>query len=99
VWFVFLMIVAGLLGFLLAVVAAAVFFPHLYRWRGVKNGAPYAVGDEVLILAGPYRGRVARVYEVSWDREEVRVELADQERCQLTDGFSNVEVCRRPAVE
>jgi hypothetical protein len=99
VWFVFMMIVAGVLGFLVAVVAAAILLPPLYRLRGVKNGAPYAVGDEVLILAGPHRGQVARVYQVWSEWQGVRVELGDQERDQVTDVFSYVEVCRRPVVE
>ena len=99
VWSVCLMIAAGLLGFLVAAVAVAIFLPPVYRWRGVKNGAPYAIGDEVQILAGPHQGRLVRVYEVSWDRLYVRVELGDQERRQLTDGFSNVQVCRRQTVQ
>jgi hypothetical protein len=100
VWFVCLMIVAGVLGVIVAGVVGGMFIlGPLYRWWATKNGAPYRVGDEVLILAGAHRGRSARVYEAWSDRGEVRVELGENERRDVTDVFSNVEVCRHSAVE
>src|SRR5947208_16767933 len=61
-WFLCLMIVAGVLGLIVAgIFGGILFLEPLYHWRAAKNGAPYRVGDEVLILAGAHRGRVARV--------------------------------------
>ena len=100
VWFACLMIVAAILGVLGAGIFGGMFIlGPLYRWRATKNGAPYRVGDEVLILAGAHRDRVARVYEVWSERGQVRVELSEEERRKVTDVFSYVAVCRRSAVE
>jgi hypothetical protein len=100
VWFLCLMIVAGLLGLIVAGILGGMFFlGPLYHWRAAKNGAPYQVGDTVLILAGAHRDRVARVYEVWSERGQVRVELGEEERRAVTDVFSYVAVCRHSAVE
>jgi hypothetical protein len=97
-YFVFLMVVAALIGLIVASLAGGIFFLRpLYHWRGIKNGAPYQVGDEVLILAGFHRNRVARVYELWPERQQVRVDLGEKERRDVTDVFSYVEICRRSA--
>jgi len=99
-WFLCLMIVAGVLGLIVAgIFGGILFLEPLYHWRAAKNGAPYRVGDEVLILAGAHRGRVARVYEVWSERGQVRADLGEQERQEVTDVFSEVAVCRPAAVE
>ncbi|MBX9738154.1 MAG: KOW motif-containing protein, partial [Phycisphaerales bacterium] len=50
------------------------------------NGGPFEVGDRVLILAGPHRDRVCRVYSM-WQGEQVRVELGEKEKFDFSDVF------------
>lgn len=37
----------------------------LLHSRGIKNGAPFEIGDRVQILWGPYRGRLAMIRSVA----------------------------------
>lgn len=67
--------------------------------RGLRNGAPYRVGDYVRILARRQRGRVARVYDVWAERDQVRVELGQEASERVEDVFSHFGVCRVPAAE
>jgi hypothetical protein len=67
-----LLLCAGLLGLLVAVVVAAMFLPALYQRRAMKNGAPYRLGDDVVILAGRHVGRAVRVRAVWADGRSVR---------------------------
>jgi hypothetical protein len=94
--FVFYVVVAGLLGVLLAAFAAAFLLGPVYNARAAENGAPYQSGDWVMILAGPHRGRVARVYEVWESRQQVRVDLGDEARGKFEDLFNYVAVLRQP---
>lgn len=97
IWSVLLLIVATLLGLIITgIVGGALLLEPLYRWRALKNGAPFKVGDTVMILAGPRCGRVARVYDVWPERGQVRVELSESERLTVKDVFSDFAVCRHP---
>ncbi|MBN2310927.1 MAG: KOW motif-containing protein [Candidatus Hydrogenedentes bacterium] len=76
-----------------------VFISGIYARRGRVNGAPFHVGDTVQILAGPYRGRIARVYS-SGPGDLVRVELGDERREKRTDIFPPERLLREdPAAE
>src|SRR3954447_11514132 len=77
--FGFLMVVALVMGFFVAVFAISIFIPPLYHWRASLNGASYRIGDQVRILAGPHRDRVVRIYAVWEGRDEVRVELSEKD--------------------
>jgi hypothetical protein len=96
-WFLFLLLVAALLGFMLAGFPGMLFLGVLLDWRARRNGAPYSVGDHVMILVGPHEGRVARVYDVWAERGQVRAELGEQERREVTDVYQDVQVCRVPS--
>jgi len=96
----FLVIAALLMGVLLALVVAAflagIFWPllrPLYKSRALKNGAPFRVGDNVQILVGRHKGRVARVYD-DWRDECVRVELGEKEKENFSDIFSDIQLLR-----
>ena len=96
----FFVIVALLLGFLLALVAgsclAGIFWPLLrpfFKARDIKNGAPFHVGDRVRILAGRHKDRVVRVYS-DWRDDSVRVELGEKEKEKFTDIFSSLTPAR-----
>jgi hypothetical protein len=60
----------------------------------IFNGYFLRKDDWVRILVGPYRGRVFRVYEVWAQRGQVRVEIDEQSRKEVTDVFSEAEICR-----
>ena len=91
--------VGAALGFFLALFPGCFVLGPLMHWAAERNGAPYSVGDEVLILRGKHRGQVRRVYEVWRERGQVRVQLGESERAAVTDVFWELEVCRIPAVE
>lgn len=100
VWFIVEMVAAALIGLIVAAFfGVGVVLVPLWRWRMSKNGAPFQVGDQVMILAGPHRDRIVRIYDVWPTRGEVRVELGQDERNAVTDVFGVLEVCRHPAVE
>jgi hypothetical protein len=94
VWFSFLTLVAALLGFMAAVLVAGYILHPLYYVAAGLNGAPYTIGEHVIILAPRHRGKVVKIYEIWGERQEVRVELTDLEREKCTDVFSYFEVCR-----
>lgn len=91
VWSVIAVILALLLG---GILGALFFWPFTFHIIGKLNGAPFHEGDLVRVLIGPYRDRVVRVYDVWKERNQVRVELGEQERKEVTDVFSFVEICR-----
>ena len=46
----------------------------LHRIIAWLNGAPFARGDEVQVLAGKYRGQIGKVYDIWEERSQVREE-------------------------
>lgn len=76
---------AALLGYFVALLLGWVVFGPLYFARGLKNGAPFHVGDMVRVLVGKHRDRVVRVYQVWESRDQVRMELSEQERKDATE--------------
>lgn len=69
-------------------------WPVLGRIALWIQGWPFQEGDEVVLLAGKNRGRMAQVYEVWESRGQVRVELGKQARRKCTDVFCAVLVTR-----
>jgi hypothetical protein len=79
------------LGALLGVlILGRVFYP-LVRWLA---GAPFAVGDKVMILRGARIRKIAEIYEVWDERGQVRLRLSDEERKAVADVFACYEVMR-----
>jgi hypothetical protein len=70
-------------------------WPVILTVGAFLNGAPFHAGDMVHILVGPHRDRMVRIYDVWGPRSQVRVELGEQEKKEVTDVFWNIEVCRQ----
>ena len=85
--------VGFLLGFFLAAFPGWFIIGPLYHIRELKNGGPFHVGDTVLILSRPYRGRVSSVY-ATWQGDSVRVDIGEESAKQLRDIFSPLELMR-----
>ena len=58
------------------------------------QGWPFVVGEEVMILAGKHKGRIAKIYEVWEPRGQVRLELGEQEKESVNDVYCAVVVTR-----
>jgi hypothetical protein len=58
------------------------------------QGWPFFEGEEVVILVGRHKGRVARIYEVWEPRGQVRLELGDAAKESVTDVYCAVAVTR-----
>jgi hypothetical protein len=96
VLFTGLLTLAWCLGWFAAVIPGWLLLGPLYHFQGLRNGAPYRVGENVRVLVGRQRGRVAPVYEVCAERDRVRVDLGREARERAEDVFSYSEVCRTP---
>jgi hypothetical protein len=96
-WLLGIVLVSALIGWFAALLFGWFLFGPLYFARGQKNGAPFRVGDRVHILVGAHRDAVVSVYEVWESRNQVRVELGDDEKKKVRDVFSYYEICRASA--
>ena len=79
------------LGLLLAILLGWFVLGPLYYSQVERNGGPFKVGDEVLILTGPFRDRVARVYS-PWQGDRVRVDLGEEAKQRFRDIFSQTQL-------
>ena len=93
-WLVAIIALALPAGYLLALVSGCLIFPPLFRRCGLRNGAPFHNGDRVRILVGQHRDKIVHVCEVRESWNQVRVELSEQDQKNVTDVFSDYEVCR-----
>lgn len=79
------------LGALLGMLFLGRLFYPIVCWLA---GAPFAVGDKVVILRGPRARKIAEIYEV-WDsRGQVRLRLSEAEQKAVADVFSFNEVLK-----
>jgi hypothetical protein len=93
-WLIGIVPIAAFLGFFLAFLVGGFVLGPIYYARNLTNAAPFHEGDMVHVLVGPHQDRVLRVYEV-WDsRNQVRVELGEQEQKDVTDVLSYYQICR-----
>ncbi|MBC7773552.1 MAG: KOW motif-containing protein [Pyrinomonadaceae bacterium] len=60
------------------------------------NGGPFKVGDVVMVLAGPYRGRIGRIYGLS-QGNSVCVALGLKEQKSYEDIFGPIQLLRQDA--
>jgi hypothetical protein len=95
--FVVAVLVAPVLSFFVSLPLAVIFVSPIYSLAARMNGAPFRIGDSVRILSGPYRDRIARVYEIWEPRDQVRLDLDADARKKVTDVFSYTQVCREVA--
>lgn len=85
---------AGLfLGTMLSFLCGWFVLGPLYHHQACLNGFPYAIGDEVQILAGKHRGRRGRVYELG-QFGRPRVRLGEEAARDFGDLFEPTEVAR-----
>jgi hypothetical protein len=66
----------------------------LYRLATKRHGAPFKPGDVVRVLRGPHHGKVLNVYEVWNERDQVRLDLGETEKKNVTDVFTVLSVQR-----
>jgi hypothetical protein len=89
-------VISLLLGLLASVLVGWPILGSLYYGRGIKNGGPFHEGDQVLILTGPHKGRIVKVY-AQWQGNTVRVELGDLVKETCKDIFSPTQLLRANA--
>ena len=78
---------------LLASITLPVWLPF-YKLAAKLHGAPFQPGDWVRILRGQYRNQIVRVYDVWSDRDQVRVDLGEKAKQDVTDVFSLLQIRR-----
>lgn len=83
----------GIIGFFATPVGLIPLCPF-FRLLEKLNGAPFQVGDQVMILRGPHHGKIAEIYEIWESRNQVRLDLGPAEKCAVTDCFCYMEICR-----
>ncbi|WP_020476038.1 hypothetical protein [Zavarzinella formosa] len=88
------MVLSWAVGWYGAVIAGWPILAPLYHSQGLANGAPYQIGDYVLILTRKHGGRVARVYAIWKERDQVRVDLGEDAKEKCEDVFSYYEILR-----
>ena len=87
----FVIVLPFCLFLLAALITRPLWYP--FYWLLMKrNGAPFQAGDLVRILRGLHKGKVVPVYEVWTERDQVRVELGEKEKKDVTDVFSFVSI-------
>jgi hypothetical protein len=96
-WLIFYLLAAFAAYYLLGMILGVmVFGPLLCLLARKVNGAPFAVDDRVMILAGPHKGKVVSVYELWKSRGELRVYLGEEEKKEVTDVLGDYQVWRVP---
>jgi hypothetical protein len=76
---------------LLAFITSPLWLP-LYKLLIRMHGAPFQCGDYVRILRGSHKNRVVRIYEIWLERDQVRVDLGENEEKNFTDLFSFLSI-------
>lgn len=80
-YFVFIAAVSGIVGSIITAAFGGLFLlAPLYQSRAASNGAPFQVGDEIIILSGTYRDRICTVSEVWNGRQQFRADLGISEQ-------------------
>ena len=88
------LVVASLLGFVIALPSAWIMLGPIYMEQAERNGAPYEIGDEVEILCGSRKGEVARVDKLT--QHGVQLELGEEARQAYNDIYAPSQVRRVP---
>jgi len=58
------------------------------------QGAPFKIGDQVMILRGSRKGKVTEVYEIWYPRTQVRVRLTEDEAISVADVYSDYDLMK-----
>ncbi len=92
--FLIVIVTFPVLGFFVGVLTSGILCP-LYEIQERRNGWPIKRGDYVQILAGPYRGRVARASFVWYgDRRGVEVPINQKDKGDVTVTFQPWEILK-----
>ena len=91
--FIALCIAVIMFALLFALVLSAIFVGPVYQWQARMNGGPFRVGDTVRVIAGPEKGRVAKIYQLS-QAASFRIDLGEDARARLTDIYAGYQVER-----
>lgn len=91
--FVFAVVVAGLVGWLMSFLPMWLLLGPVVYHQSLLNGGPFAPGDVVMILAGPHRGRISRVYGIG-QHGALKVEIGEEDRRQYMDSFPAYQLLR-----
>lgn len=76
------------------IAGALIMWPILQTVGSRVNGAPWCEGDLVYVLVGKNRGHSGRIYEIWSERGQIRVDLSEQAKTDVTDVYFFNEVCR-----
>jgi hypothetical protein len=85
--------IAVLVGMCTFLLPAWLVFGPMYYHQSLLNGAPFVPGDKVMILAGPQRGRISRVYKLG-QHGVPRVEMGETERLRFSDYLGGHQLLR-----
>ncbi len=85
-WAVVVAIVSWMAGVLGAALVGWLVLGPIYYGRTIANGGPFQIGDTVQVISGPFKDRVARVYD-SWRENAVCVELGEEAKAAYRDVF------------
>ena len=81
----------------LSVILTWMFLGTYQMVREERNGAPFRVGEELVVLAPKRRGQTATVYEIyrDWNGPVgVRLDFGEEAKASLNDIYGNIGVCR-----
>jgi len=85
------------LGFFVAIFSIGLFVGAI---AARLNGAPHQIGEPVIVLSGPYAGRVATIYEISkgqGGQPVPRVDLGAEAKEKYHDVFDEYCLLRLPS--
>lgn len=97
-WHVLTILLSLPIGWFCSLIAGSVFLGTINEYRGLKNGGPFQVGDQVLILTGPHRDRICRVYSLC-QGGSVRVEIGEIKDEKIEDIFPPYQVFKVESTE
>jgi len=86
-------ILAGLLGFMLAIFPGTLILGPLFHARALRNGAPFKIGDTVKIIGGCHDGRITKVYSM-WQGDTMRLDIGDAPKAVYQDIFSPTQLIK-----
>lgn len=96
-WFVVAVIVSPMAGTVVLFIPGIIVTSPVYSLLEKRNGGPFVVGDIVMVLIGPYRGRVGQVYS-TFQGDSLRVAIGLQEQKDLEDIFNPIELLRQDSL-
>lgn len=91
-WILLAMIPAVLIGMIIGTVI--IWQMLLARSAAKIQGWPFKVDEDVVILKGRHKNKIAKIYEIWEGRGQVRLDLGEELKRDVKDVFCAVAVCR-----